>query len=201
VSLIISDVCKAFEPKCVGTKVISPGPVLSHLTRMLDKDDYKIVLPDAVNAFVSCGVGLRSEHPDDYVIRKYRNRVDLYLKRSYAAETRRVTAIVYPVERYLEDPQITVIEKDAIKAVSLIQPKSHVLVALLAETEMSPPPLTPYRLVANLAGGSNEWTFNDFSVDPKIDPPFAQALRHIQKIENEARASIDYDRKWCVVAD
>jgi hypothetical protein len=137
--------------------------------------------PEALRS-VSCGVGRRSADPADYVLRAWRGRVEAFLRRELAAPAVRLRVVVYTAAAYLADPDVRndSAEVRRIKAAEA----THVLVAVLADADFSEAPPTPYRLVANLAGGNSAaFTWS------------ADAIRAI------ARASIDCDALWAVVAD
>ena len=97
--------------------------------------------------FVSAGVGPQSTNPTDYVCRLHRGHVGAYLKREHAAPITGCAVVVYTREAYLANPEITAMEAYR------IGDATHVLVAVLAFAGPEAP-LTPHRLVANLAGGN-----------------------------------------------
>lgn len=113
-----------------------------------------ILLPDAVD-YVSAGCALRTDNPLDYFPHLHREKVALYMKRwvsDRVTDVASCAAVVYTIEAYLRDPDVT--EKEAARIQSL--EANHVFVALIAAPTTDPSPLTPRRLVANLAGGNHE---------------------------------------------
>jgi hypothetical protein len=87
--------------------------------------------------------------------------------------------VVYDLNAYLTDPDITSEEAERIQELNT----THVIVAILA-TAGPKPPYAPRTLVRNLAGANHEaatWTVED--------------------IRDRAKASIEYDEQWETVAD
>jgi len=136
-------------------------------------------LPVEANELVSAGVGRRTANPDDYVIRVNRGYVSAYLRRELALPTESVAAVVYTTAAYAADPQVTPAEADRVRGLGA----SHVLVAVLASAGPKAP-LTPHRLVANLAGGNK-----------------ATLAWDADKIRAVASEVVAYDAEFCVVAD
>lgn len=186
IKVINSNIVTALDAKTIGSKVTHPKEFFECLVRAIESYDFTkaqypgqgyLLMNDAV-PFVSAGVGLHSSNPDDYVIRKHRDRVGTFLKRSLAAQVTTCACVVYTLEAYLADPDITAEEASKISLDA-----THVLVAVLASAG-APSPLSPYRLVWNLAGGNNEaltWS--------------------AEMIRQKAKEAIDYDSDWCTVAD
>jgi len=185
----ISNVCSAFDRVTIGTKVVARDCFRSHLELALAEYDprkdrvpgqHYIVLPSAANKTVSAGVGRRTDYPDDYVVRQHRGRVSAYLKRDRAAEVTSVAVVVYTRGAYLADPDV---QADPAEAERISSDVTHVIVAVLAAAGPNPP-LTPFRFVANLAGGNKEalvWTADE--------------------IRAKAAEVIAYANDWDVVAD
>lgn len=188
--LIQSNILSAYNNKAIGTRVLDRQGFESLLAQAIETHDtslarvsgqHFIMLPEAAKATVSAGVGKRTVDPADYVVRMHRGRVDAYLKRDKAAEVDGVAAVVYTVAAYLADPDVAG-EPEEVACVTE-SGASHVLVAVLAFAGPKAP-LTPYRLVANLAGGNKEaevWS--------------AEEIRRI------ASDVLAYDHDWAVVAD
>lgn len=182
-----SDICTEFDTITVGTKVLEIDAFHDALRWAVDDqapsgqevitlDDY---FARPLEDVVSAGVGKGTDHPDDYVIRKYRGKVGMYLKRRFAASPKSCRAVVYTRDAYLDDPDTDEEEAKRIKESEC----SYVLVSVLADAG-NESPLTPGRLVRNLAGGNNavdDWTKEDI-------------------IEKAQEAVKHYD-KWHVVAD
>ncbi len=186
-SLYIADTFTAFRAITVGTQVLDRLAFTEVALNAIAEHDFTkdrvpgqgfILCSDAI-PFLSAGVGPRSSNPDDYVCQAHRGRVSAFLKRVFAAPVKGCALIVYTKAAYLADPDIDPVEQEHLAKHDHV---THVLVAVLAFAGPTPP-LEPYRLVANLAGGNNEalvWTADE--------------------IRAQASASIEYDREWCVVA-
>jgi len=184
----ISDVLTALNDSTIGSKVISKKRFMTDLQEEIAKIDFQscrvpgqayVQLPERFCSFVSAGIGRRTSNPDDYVVRLYRDKIGLYLKRQFASEVDKVAIVIYTTEAYLNDPDVTETEAQWVKD----RGYTHMLVAILASAG-PPSPLTPYRFVHNLAGGNNEakeWTADE--------------------IRAKAREIIEYSNEWCVVAD
>ena len=183
INIANSNIVTAFDDQTVGTKVLSPDSFVRCLKAAIAEFDWskckqsgqgKIALPDEALAYVSAGVGERTNDPEDYVARMHRGRVGLYLKRERAASATDLAAIVYTRDAYLADPEV----KD-----SPSDDASHILVAVLASAGPEAL-LSPLRFTSNLAGGNNEalgW--------------------NAEIIQAKAWDVIKYDKEWCVVAD
>lgn len=189
VRIINSDIVTAFMPNTVGTKVLDAERFLEVAKQAIAGFDFTsgrvpgqgfISCPDAV-PFVSAGVGKRTQDATDYLPVFYRGRVDLFLRRSRASAVEGCALVVYTKQAYLEDPDI---RSNAERRARIEESDcTHVLVAVLAFAGPKAP-LSPFRLVYNLAGGNNEAT--EWSVED---------------IRAKAREALDYDTEWCVVAD
>ena len=129
---------------------------------------------------ITCGVGLNTQDPSDYHLKLYRGRVQPFLKREHALPVSWCAVIVYDREAYLSDPQISDEEKERV----LSGNDTHFLVALLANADGVPNAYGTYRLVSNLCGGNND--FENVTID---------------EIKEMAQNSLEYENKWCVVAD
>lgn len=152
-----ASIVTAFDTATIGTKV-------TDLTGFWLAADAAVALHDfaadrvpgqgfvdcpAAIPFVSAGVGPQSTDPGAYICRLHRDRVSAYLRREYAAPVTGCALIVYTRVAYLADPDTTPEE------VARIGDAEHVLVAVLAFAGPKAP-LTPYRLISNLAGGNKE---------------------------------------------
>ena len=148
-----------------------------------------ILLPEAV-PYVSCGTGKHSVNPNDYVLRCHRGRVGAYLKRELAAPAENCAVVVYTLDAYLSDPDITPDEATrVIEGPTLLSDdgiclqETFVIVTVLA-TAGPQSQLSPFRFVHNLAGGNKEaqvWTADE--------------------IRAKAREILEYDNDWTTVAD
>lgn len=190
-SIDIANIVTAFDKETVGSKVTDPIPFLEVLAKALKATDFDsqrvkgqayIPLKEAL-PYVSCGVGVGTDNSSDYIIRKHRGNVSLYLKREHAAPTKSLAVVVYTKEAYLGDPDI---QKDPVEMQRARESDStHFLVAVLASAG-APSPYTPGRFVRNLAGGNKEaleWTSGE--------------------IREKAKEIIAYydDENWTTVAD
>lgn len=187
----VSNVCTAFADQTIGTRVLDREAFFAILDVALEQHDsakdrvpgqHYIVLPPEAATCVSAGVGIRVCNPADYVLRLHRGRVSAYLKRDeHAAQADSVAVVVYTREAYLADPDVAADPAEARRIRDHLA--THVVVAVLAS--IGPPsPLTPYRFVANLAGGNNEaltWTAD--------------------QIRAKAAEVVAYADTWDVVAD
>jgi hypothetical protein len=180
-----SNVCFAFDLFVVGSRVIDKPAFIQILTEEIAKHDFTqdriqgqafLVLPPKSFEFVSAGDGLRSNNPAAYILAIHRNRVELFLKRKYAGSVNYCACVIYTIEAYQKDPEVTAEEMATLNGCT------HVLVAVIATSSPSSP-LSPYRLVANLAGGNREaqvWSADE--------------------IRAKAKESLEFWDKYCVVA-
>ncbi len=194
IHLIHANILTAFHSRTVGTKVLIPDLLTGMVLEGIGKTNFVdqkvpgqafIMLPDAARAAVSAGVGPRSEDPDHYVIRKWRDHVGCYLKRQYAAPVEAVAAIVYTREAYTADPEVQKDQDAMMKALfwNGFSKPTHVLVSVLGFAGPKAP-LSPGRFVSNLAGGNKEalvWTADE--------------------IRTMAADIVAYNDAWSVVAD
>jgi hypothetical protein len=141
-------------------------------------------LPEAAIAFVSCGVGKRTQYPSDYVARIHRGAVGLFLRRGRAATAESVAVVVYSRDGYLGDPEV----KSDVAEYSRItnSAATHVVVAVLASAGPKAP-VGPERFVKNLAGGNKRYA-------PETGITLADVIA-------EAKEVAAYHDEWCVVAD
>lgn len=184
---IVSSVCSAFNTTTIGTKIVDFESFMAVLGEGVEAHDHSkdefpghspVVLPNGI-PYVSAGVGERSRNEGDFVIRTHRGTVGLFMKREKASPVESLVVIIYSREAYLSDPQV---EFDEVERVAR-SGADHVVVAVLAGAGPRPQ-LTPYRFVANLAGGNKE-----------------AATYTADKIREMAVAIMVYDDKYCVVAD
>jgi len=188
VKVVTSNVCSAFEARPVGSKVTDAAAFLAELEEAVAAFDFGacdvpgqgfLPLPSAL-PYVSAGEGRRTQDPADYVAALHRGEVGLYLRRARAAEAESCACVVYTAEAYLRDPDVLQEpdEQERVRASGA----THVLVAVLVSAGPRAP-LTPGRLVANLAGGNREaqlWTADE--------------------VRARAAESDAHWRQWCVVA-
>lgn len=185
-TIATASICSARSPEAIGSRVLDDHGFMMAAQAAVEAFDFAqarvpgqgfILCPAAV-PYVSAGIGRRSKDPADYVLREHRGVVSAYLMRAFAAPATGCALIVYTREAYVRDPDVTSEEA------SRVAHATHVLVAVLAFAGPKDPPLTPYRLVWNLAGGNREamvWTADE--------------------IRAKAKACIDYDNEWVAVAD
>lgn len=183
----VSNVCSAFTPAPVGTKVTDAGAFTAALALAVAAHDpagdrtpgqHFVMLPGDALATVSAGVARRADVPEDgYVVRVHRGRADCYAARPYAARATGLAAVVYTRDAYAADPQVTAEEVAGIPG-----DVTHVIVAVLAFAGPKAP-LSPHRFVANLAGGNRD-----------------AATYSADEMRAMAREVIAYDDEWIVVA-
>lgn len=183
----LSDIVTAFDEVSIGSKVIWPEVFMANVKRAIsdfdwDSCDYPgqayIVMPLGVPNGVLPGNAPRTQDPDDYVIRKYRNEVGMYLKRPQGLELTHLAIVVDNLHAYINDPDVSPEEAERVIKADY----THILVAVLASCE-EPSTLSPHRFVYNLAGGNHEalsWTATE-----------------IRQKATEIKAS----SKWVTVAD
>ena len=156
----------------------------NHLSRTevnaLFGNDRDLLLDMDLGDLISCGVGLNTTNVDDYIHRLYRGRVQSFLTRKHALPLDWCAVIVYDREAYLADPQMPAEERERV----LNSEATHFLVALLANAKDVPNASGTYRFVSNLCGGNN--AFKDLT---------------LEEIRDMAQKSLEYQDKWCVVAD
>jgi len=133
------------------------------------------------STYLSAGIGLRTGAVTDYVIRHRRGRVGLFLKREFAIPVENAAIVVYTRKAYFADPEMDQKERDRITTLEVTRGQAtHFLVIILAPSST----LTPYRLVANLAGANNEAQVWD-----------------AKTIREKARKIVEFYSKYCVVSD
>ena len=184
----ISDICSAFNKKAIGSRVIDVDGFFGFLSKAVKEFDWKscrapgqakIFLPKEAYRTVSCGVGLRVDNPDYYVLRAHRGKVSCFLKRNYAEATGSLAVVVYTSDAFLKDPEVNEDEAEAIR-LSLC---THVIVAVLAGV-VDNPTMSAYRFVSNLGGGNNE-----------------ALLYSADEIRKMAKEIISNENKYITVAD
>lgn len=186
-----SAIWTADKESTVGSKVENFEVFKEELAELVDihdtaqdriKGQHFVVLPREyiVNSGISCGVGRRTDNPNDYVLREWRGSVGCYLKRDEALPIDFCAVIVYTMEAYENDPESEVFELDDLRA----QGATHVLVALLASNNEVPNARSARALVAGIAGANNEL--------------LGLSAKDTEKLCIETTA---YEKGWCVVAD
>jgi hypothetical protein len=170
----------AFAEKTIGSKVANPsefmGRVESAVADFAFPENGQGFIPLSTCEGVTCGVGLRTENPEDYIARPHRGVVGLYLKREMALPATFCAVVVYTASAYNADPEV---------AEKVGEDVTHVLVAVIATGGDPKPPVDPWRFVSNLGGGN-------LSYGPDMSKADAVAL---------ASEVVAYHGKYCVVAD
>jgi hypothetical protein len=187
----ISNILSTFETNnVIGSRVTDQERFFAGLTKAVAEHDkgqdrtegqHFVHLPEELWDTVSAGVGQKTANPTDYVIRTHRGQPAMYLHRDLAAKVEGLACIVYTREAYLADPDVRQ-DTEELKRIENSD-CSHVIVAVLAFAGPKAP-LTPYRLVHNLAGGNRDcesWTMDD--------------------VRQKAQESKEYWDSWAVVAD
>jgi hypothetical protein len=185
-----ANILQAFDPECVGSKVTNREFFLASVKQAVEAFDfdaqrtpgqgYLPLSPNAVN-YVSAGVGRHVSEPESYVLRSWRGSVHAYLKRNLAAKVDSVAVVVYTAWAYLHDPDVAEDLEETRRI--MLSDITHVIVAVLASAGPESP-LSPGRLVSNLAGGNKDaltWTADEIRA---------------KAVESSAYAS-----EWGVVAD
>lgn len=182
----LSSILTAFQARPIGSKVTESSPFLYGLGKAIEAHDFDadrvpgqgfLVVPELI-PFVSAGDGLRTTNADDFHPMEHRGNVELFLRREHAGEVNFCACVVYTLEAYVGDPEVDAAEAAALRKDDI----THVLVAVIASSGPEAP-LTPHRLVSNLAGGNKEaleWTK--------------------EEIHDKAKATKEYWDKYCVVA-
>jgi len=168
--MMVSDICEAFKDKVVGSKVHPQHladffDVLDEAVSNYDFSQGKvpgqavIELPSKVNDWVSPGSWKRgSIDPNDFVLRKYRGEVGMYLLRKPDMTSARVRCVVYTRDAYEADPDFT--EDEALRMEEFFGNPfdgGYVLVAVLGDPDNVPSTVSFGRFVKNLAGANNEY--------------------------------------------
>ena len=161
-TIVVDDnACQAFnEGIVVGSKVTERYLFMKGLEKLIEDHDFLkdstpgqgfLVLPKEMYKYVSAGDGEHTGFAHDYIVAFHRDRVDAYLKRSLAGLVTFAACVVYTKEAYENDPEV---DAHKCKLLSFWHKTTHVVVAVLASSGPESP-LTPYRLVSNMAGGNN----------------------------------------------
>ena len=187
---INANILQAFDDTAVGTRVVQPYLFMRHLSAAVAVFDFDaqttpgqgfVSLPKEAFSSVSAGVGKQRDDPSAYVLRSWRGSVGAYLKREHAAPVESLAAIIYTTDAYLADPDVAR-DSDEVSRVEATG-ASHIIVAVLAFAGPKAP-LSPGRLVSNLAGGNkNALAWN------------------ADTIREKAKESAAYAAEWSVVAD
>jgi hypothetical protein len=234
IKLGVSNICTAFKDTAIGSKVTDVNSFLEHLIPAIQNHDtskdrasgqHFIVLHDAREC-VSAGDGLKSNNPDDYIVRVHREGPKMFLKRERAGKTNFLAVVVYTREAYIADPDMT---PEELEELEILDPwATHFVVAVIASSGPSSP-VTPGRFVHNLAGGNNEYLRPSEPKSPSedkrsVDEPWMKEVSnclmstawqdadyvwryilalhdHIDWLENKAKEIKEYWNSYSVVAD
>lgn len=188
VKVLTAKICSAMLPGPVGSMVQERAKFYRVLDEAVAGFDFSACrvpgqgfLPlEAAVPFVSSGEGLRTTDVGDYIVRLHRGEVAMFLRRQFAAPCTSCNVVVYTAAAYLSDPEVASDPAEVERVTT--NGATHVLVAVLAGSGPQAP-LTPDRLVKNLAGGNKEaaeWSYDE--------------------IVAKARETADHWSRWCVVA-
>ena len=196
-NIALSNLVTCFNLTTIGTKVVDRDAFMEILYAAVA--DYDFTAEDSANGVVKgqgfvglsdeaistliSGVGKHTHQPEDYVVRKHRGSVGLFLKREKAETPTGVAAIVYTREAYLADPEV---QEEVEEAQRIEQSDcTHVLVAVLAFAGPKAP-VGFVRFVKNLAGGNKAYT--------------PESTTH-EALIKEAKTVEEYHDTWCTVSD
>lgn len=208
IKVIVSNICTAHQALTIGSRILNrtmfnalleiaiqnhdfnsdrtKGQAVLDLFFNLPKhedDRMQRAFMDAAVHCVSSGFGQRSKDPEDYIARFHREQVQLFLKREHAGPVKSLRAVVYTKEAYLNDPDVFNDSREIDRIVANTT-ATHVLVAVLAGPVEGF--VSPYRFVANLAGGNLDYREGKMK--------YAELVR----LANDVK---DFDDKWVVVSD
>lgn len=187
--LDFSDIVTALNTETIGTKIVNRVGFFRAALDAIDATDFstqrvpgQAFIPFKALDTLSAGVGKKSDNPADYILRVHRGEVQPFLRREAAAPIEGAAIIVYTREAYLADPDVAGNAAE-VERVTRTNEATHVLVAVLGFAGPKAP-LSPVRLVANLAGGNKE-----------------ALVWGADEIRQKAAESDEYWKEWCVVAD
>ena len=178
--IVDASILTCFMPSTVGTKITNRATFLGAIGSAVAAHDFTkgtyIHVPEAA-PFTLSGVGKRRDNPEHYVRRVWRGEAEDFLKRQYCLdESRDCAVIINTLDDYTADPQVDKVEADRV----INMGATHVLVAVLSP----PSPLSPKRLMLNLAGGN-----------------LAALKWDADTIRAKCVESVKYYDEWSVVAD
>lgn len=196
----VSNICTAFKPQTIGSKVVDTLGFLEALTTALKSYDgskdrvpgqHFVIMPEAKH-LVSAGDGLKTDNAEDFVVRTHREGPKMFLKRHCAGDVQFLATVVYTREAYIADPDWDGTED--------LGDATHVIVAVIASSGPSAP-VTPGRFVHNLAGGNNEYKAPKAEFDGLDASDFYALQDHLDWLVNKAKEVKDYWNNYSVVAD
>jgi len=201
IQIMLSNIVTAFETGTTGTKVLDHEAFETEMFRLVEEHEFPrednpeahlvkgqafIPAPTLVGMVSSGDCSLEfCQSTDDFVVRKHRGEFQMFARRSPRLPPPGFCAlIVYTIDAYIRDPDVIGDPAEAERAMlARDQGISHVLVAVLGSSGPKPQ-LSPYRLVANMAGGN---------------------LKHLQAdadtLRKEAAEVLSYADSWITVAD
>lgn len=161
----IANIVTAFKKETIGTKVLDYDKFYQNLRKAINDFDWTqcktpgqavvdlVPYSNGDLSYVSGGIGKKTVNPYNYVIRSYREGPHMFLKREFAEPPTSLKVVLYTKEAYLNDPDVINDKKewDLFNALGC----KYVIVAILASVVDSY--VSPYRFVANLAGGNRDY--------------------------------------------
>jgi hypothetical protein len=189
-NLFVHPIAQAqFDGTAVGTVVTKPEKLLQFIKDTVEANPEVFpangqgffMMNEPARTMVTAGVALRTFNPEDYIPREHRGVVDSYIRRDRVNRMDLipdgVAAIVYTIDAYINDPETTDKEKEALVKGGI----THVLVTILA-FKGPKPPQSVIRFVLNLAGANAR--YQEMTAD---------------EIRAEAKEVADYHKVWCTV--
>lgn len=210
INIGISSILTALEDNTVGTKVNGKGSFLQFLETAIRELDPEwpgkgvISLPTDAYPLVRGGVAsLEGLEKEDLHIKKHRGEWQLFALPRHAVKISSLSCVVYGINEYLNDPEVTKAEGDALKAEDV----THVLVAVLAGHGA----LSSHRLVRNLAGGNRSFMpttdlneKDELCIGDRTElhaGELADDVLKFHKIIGLAKDTVLSEKNWIVVAD
>jgi hypothetical protein len=190
--IAFSNILRAFDSGCVGTRVLGKSEFMEALEGAISKYQFPengqgfIPMPEAAK-FVSPGDAPREGLKEkDYVVREWRGEIGIYARRTKELPGASFcAAIVYTKAAYLADPEVTPKEAEEVSAAD------YVLVAVLGSCGPKPT-LSSHRFVRNLAGGNAAFV-------PTLNPE--KDLDLLVRLVSQAQEIAEYEKKWVTVSD
>lgn len=181
----------------IGAKVLNPSdfkaivaarvPGFLENTKPDEDGEWSIDLKADVLPLLSSGMGRRSNDLEDYVVRKFRGRVGLYLKREFAMAPRRCEVGVVTKETYVTEHRYHM-QQDGLTDAEL-ENVTHVVVSvrIFAGPDTARTPTKPHSFIAKLSNA--------------VGKPDKQDALSVIDLCNEAWNIDNYWRTFCEVAD
>jgi len=171
-NIMISNICDAFKSKAVGSKVRRQyhKAFMKELEKAIRNHDWDsdlvkgqtvLDLPHNVASMVSPGTWFRPSgmaRVEDYVLRVYRNRAGVSLKRKAKMKSDNVSVVVYTKDGYRNDPDFDEHDIEGVRFNKFFGKRDgYVLVAVLGNPSWSKSTVSYSRFVKNLAGANNSY--------------------------------------------